>query len=117
MDEGGSLTFLGRSDDLMNAGGYRVAPAEVEAALLEHPEVTEAAVVERRVGPETTVVAAHYVAGRAISEADFADFLGPRLARYKTPRLFVRMDALPRGPNGKLDRRALRQQETPNGDA
>ena len=117
MEADGALTFLGRGDDMMNAGGYRVAPAEVEAALSAHPEIAEAAVVEERVTTDTSVIAAHYVSARVIPEAELLDFLGSRLARYKQPRLFRRVDALPRGPNGKLDRRALRSTETPDGDA
>ncbi|MCU0906468.1 MAG: AMP-binding protein [Rhodobacteraceae bacterium] len=113
----GSLTFLGRGDDMMNAGGYRVAPAEVEAALTAHPEIAEAAAVEQRVRADASVIVAHYVAPRVIPEAELLAFLAPRLARYKQPRLFRRVEALPRGPNGKLDRRALRQVEIPDGDA
>jgi acyl-coenzyme A synthetase/AMP-(fatty) acid ligase len=108
MDAGGNIAFLGRADDMMNAGGFRVAPAEVEAALMAHPEVTEAAVVERRVKADATVIAAHYVAAREIPEAELLGFLPGRLARHKTPRLFLRVESLPRGPNGKLNRRALR---------
>jgi acyl-coenzyme A synthetase/AMP-(fatty) acid ligase len=117
MNADDSLTFLGRGDDMMNAGGYRVAPAEVEAALTAHPAIAEAAAVELRVKADTGIIVAYYVAPRTIPEAGLLDFLGPRLARYKHPRLFRRVDALPRGPNGKLDRRALRQVEGPDGDA
>jgi len=117
MEADGSLTFLGRADDMMNAGGYRVAPAEVEAVLAAHPEIAEAAVVERRVTAEASVIAAYYVAGRVIAEDELLAFLAPRLARYKQPRQFSRVDTLPRGPNGKLDRRVLRSQETADGDA
>jgi acyl-coenzyme A synthetase/AMP-(fatty) acid ligase len=115
MEAGGDIAFLGRADDMMNAGGFRVAPAEVEAALLQHPAVTEAAVVERRVKADATVIAAHYVAAREVPDAEFLDFLATRLARYKTPRLFLRVNALPRGPNGKLNRRALRTLEDTDG--
>jgi acyl-coenzyme A synthetase/AMP-(fatty) acid ligase len=117
MEGDGSLTFLGRGDDMMNAGGYQVAPAEVEAALTAHPEITEAAVVEQRVRSDASIIAAHYVAPRTIPEDELLDFLGARLARYKQPRLFRRVETLPRGPNGKLNRRALRTEETSDGDA
>jgi acyl-coenzyme A synthetase/AMP-(fatty) acid ligase len=115
MEAGGDIAFLGRADDMMNAGGFRVAPAEVEAALLQHPAVTEAAVVERQVKADATVIAAHYVSAREVPDAELLDFLATRLARYKTPRLFLRVDALPRGPNGKLNRRALRTLEDTDG--
>ena len=51
MDKDGAITYLGRADDLMNAGGYRVSPAEVEAALLAHPGVADAAAVDLAVAP------------------------------------------------------------------
>ena len=54
MDRDGAIAHLGRADDLMNAGGFRVSPAEVEAALVAHPDVAEAAVVEREVRPGVT---------------------------------------------------------------
>lgn len=117
MQADGSLTFLGRGDDMMNAGGYRVSPAEVEAALLAHPDISDAAAVEQRVKADACVIAAHYVAPRMIPDAELLDFLAARLARYKQPRLFRRVDALPRRANGKLDRQALRSREVPDGDA
>ena len=57
----GAVTHLGRADDLINAGGYRVSPAEVEAALASHPGVAEAAAFERRLRPGVSIVAAAYV--------------------------------------------------------
>ena len=61
MDRDGAVAHLGRADELMNAGGFRVSPAEVEAALVEHPDIAEAAVVEREVRPGVSVIAAYYV--------------------------------------------------------
>ncbi len=105
----GAITWLGRADDLINAGGYRVSPAEVEAALLAHPGVAEAAAVELEVRPGVSIVAAFYAprAG-AVPEADLSAHCAARLARYKCPRTFHAVAALPRGPNGKLLRRQLR---------
>ncbi|MEM7003538.1 MAG: AMP-binding protein, partial [Pseudomonadota bacterium] len=57
----GTVTYLGRDDDMMNAGGYRVSPLEVESVLLTHPDVAEAAVVEQEVKPGVTVIVAHFV--------------------------------------------------------
>lgn len=108
--QGDAITYLGRSDDMMNAGGYRVSPLEVEAVLLTHPEVVEAAVAEVEVKAGVTVIAAFYV-GHATSDA-LTEFCETRLAKYKCPRMFVRRDALPRGANGKLRRKDLRA-ETP----
>lgn len=105
-----SVAYLGRADDLMNAGGYRVDPSEVEAALLAHPGVAEAAVVAREIRPGVEIISAFYVPETApLSEADLAAHCSARLARYKCPRSFTPLDALPRGANGKLLRRALKE--------
>jgi 4-hydroxybenzoate-CoA ligase len=110
MDEDGGITHLGRADDLMNAGGFRVDPGEVEAALLEHPGVAEAAAVEREVKEGVSVIVAFYVpAEGSVAEAELAAHCEARLARYKQPRAFRAVDALPHGPTGKLLRKALRE--------
>ncbi|WP_415009638.1 acyl-CoA synthetase [Amaricoccus sp.] len=71
MAEDGAIRHLGRADDLINAGGFRVSPQEVEAALAEHPGVAEAAVIELPVRDGVSIVAAFYVPrGAAIPEAE-----------------------------------------------
>lgn len=113
MDADGAITYLGRSDDVMNAGGYRVSPAEVEYALLHHPGVSEAAVVEIPVREGVSVVAAHYVPRNApVPEADLAAHCARELARYKCPRIFRAVETLPRSANGKILRRKIREMET-----
>jgi len=109
MAEDGALTYLGRADDMMNAGGVRVSPIEVERALAEHPKIAEVAAAEVAVKADTTVIAAFYVAEADLDADALAAFAADRLARYKCPRIFRRVAALPRGANGKLQRRALRQ--------
>ncbi|SMY07450.1 class I adenylate-forming enzyme family protein [Flavimaricola marinus] len=108
MDASGAITYQGRADDMMNAGGFRVSPIEVEAALSLHPGIRDVAACEVRVGPDTTVIAAFWTGPDALDDAELAAFAGERLARYKTPRLWVRLDGLPRGANNKLLRRQLR---------
>ncbi|MCL4187256.1 MAG: acyl--CoA ligase [Rhodobacteraceae bacterium] len=109
MADDGAVTHLGRDDDMMNAGGYRVAPGEVETALATHPAIVELAAAEVRVRSGTGIIAAFYVAAEALDEEELSCFAAERLARYKQPRLWVRMAALPRGPTGKVLRRALRE--------
>ncbi len=112
LHDDGTISHLGRADDLMNAGGLRVDPVEVEAALLEHPAVAEAAAIERPVREGVTVIAVAWVAvpGAKASEAELAAHCAERLARYKQPRLFRQVDALPLGPTGKLLRRRIRDE-------
>lgn len=109
-DEEGYLWYQGRADDLMNAGGYRVSPAEVEAALADHPAIAEIAVAERAVRPDVSVIAA-FVVPREGAARDAAAILAHaerRLAAYKRPREVVFLESLPRSANGKVLRRALR---------
>lgn len=108
MAQDGAITYLGRADDMMNAGGFRVAPAEVEAALAAHPAIAEAAVIALPVREGVEVIAAFYLAASPLREAELAEWCAARLARYKCPRLFIRAESLPRGANGKLLRRVLR---------
>lgn len=106
----GAIRYEGRNDDMMNAGGFRVSPIEVETALARHPAIVECAAAEVRVKADTSLIAAFYVAASDIPESDLTEFAARSLARYKCPRLFVRVDALPRGANNKLLRRQLRMQ-------
>jgi acyl-coenzyme A synthetase/AMP-(fatty) acid ligase len=108
MAEDGAVTFLGRRDEMMNAGGVRVSPLEVEAALARCDGISEIAVTEVSVKADTTVIAAFYTAPAPLAEAGLAAFASSRLARYKCPRLWVHLPALPRTATGKINRRALR---------
>ena len=107
MDADGQITYLGRADDMMNAGGYRVSPLEVEAALLAHPAIREVGVTDIEVKEDARIIVAFYV-GEAADEADLKSFAADCLARYKQPRVYVRLEALPSGANGKILRRALK---------
>jgi len=109
MDDAGAITYLGRDDDMLNAGGVRVSPLEVEAALNSHPGISESAACEIAVKADVSVIVAFYVATQDIPEADLQAFAAERLARYKQPRLYIRRDSLPRGANNKLARRKLRE--------
>jgi acyl-coenzyme A synthetase/AMP-(fatty) acid ligase len=113
-DAGGAVRYLGRADDMMNAGGYRVAPLEVERVFDAHPGVAESAAVAVPVRAGVEVIALFF---RPTDTAPDDDALRAHaeanLARYKQPRLYVPLDALPRGANNKLNRRALRQSWSP----
>lgn len=108
MDEDGAITYVGRNDDMMNAGGFRVSPLEVERALADHPGISDIACTEIEVKPGVTIIAAFYTGPAALPVPDLESFAASRLARYKQPRLYRHCDSLPRGANGKLSRRALR---------
>jgi acyl-coenzyme A synthetase/AMP-(fatty) acid ligase len=108
-DDDGYLFHRGRADDTMNAGGYRVSPVEVEAALADCPGVAEVGVAERHVRPDVSIVAAYVVRGAesGITEGDVLAHAASRLAAYKQPKQVIFLDSLPRSANGKLLRREL----------
>ena len=105
LDERGRLIIHARRTDLIVSGGENVYPAEVEAALLSHPGVREAAVVPAS-DEKWGQVGVAYVAGAA-SESELREFLQPRLARYKIPARFIILSELPRTAAGKVDRLRL----------
>ena len=107
MTADGQIRYLGRSDDMMNAGGYRVSPIEVETALAAHPGIAQAGAAAVEVKEDTYIIAAFYTGPEELNAQDLQAFASERLARYKQPRAYVHLDALPTGANGKLLRRAL----------
>ena len=108
----GSWTFLGRNNDMIKAGGIWVSPAEVEAVLIEHADVLEAAVVGDRdaAGLETVVAFVVPRAGHQVDAAAIEAHCRSRMAAFKRPRRIVVVDQLPRTATGKVRRFALREQ-------
>ncbi len=103
----GQISYLGRDDDMMNAGGYRVSPVEVEATLSRFPGITQVGAAAVEVKPDTFVIAAFYTGPEKLDDAALRAYVEANLARYKQPRAFIHLPALPTGGNGKLLRRAL----------
>jgi len=108
LDEAGRLHVFGRSDELIVSGGENVYPAEVEAALEEHPGIRAACVFGVEDAAWGQRVAA-VLEGEPLQDGELADFLGERLARFKRPSRVAWITELPRRPNGKLDRARLRR--------
>ena len=105
-------TFLGRNSDMIKAGGIWVSPAEVESALVSHPDILEAAVVGSRNAHGLEEVVAFVVArsGHEV-DADLVDsYCRERMASFKRPRRLFVVDTLPKTATGKIQRYALRAQ-------
>ncbi|WP_164662303.1 class I adenylate-forming enzyme family protein [Tropicibacter sp. Alg240-R139] len=103
LDEQERLHIVGRSKELIIRSGFNVYPAEVEAALTEHPEVVLAAVVGRKVkGNEEVMAFVSARPGCVLTEQALKNFLQDRLAPYKQPSRIVAVDALPTAPTGKI---------------
>lgn len=108
MQESYAVTYHGRDDDMMNAGGFRVSPLEVEAAFGSIPELRQVAATEVEIKDGVHVIALWYASAAPIAKDVFEALATARLARYKRPRVYMHRCALPVSANGKLLRRALR---------
>jgi benzoate-CoA ligase family protein len=115
-DEGGHWQFLGRNNDMIKAGGIWVSPAEVEAALIAHEDVLEAAVVGSRnaAGLEETVAFVVAASGRTIDVAVIDAHCRAQIAAFKRPRRIIVVETLPKTATGKIQRFALRDQLATN---
>jgi acyl-CoA synthetase (AMP-forming)/AMP-acid ligase II len=110
IDEDGFLWILGRADQAIIRGGFKIMPDDVRAALESHPAVAGAAVVGRpddRLG-ETPVAVVELRAGASTDAAELMEYLRIRLARYEIPTEIAIVDAIPRTPSGKPDLSAIR---------
>jgi acyl-CoA synthetase (AMP-forming)/AMP-acid ligase II len=104
-----SVEFLGRGSGVVNSGGEKVYPAEVEDVLRDHPGVDDCVIVgipDDRWGEVVAAVVAP--ASESAEPQTLIDHVAARLAGYKKPRHVVIVDALPRGPNAKVDLNAAR---------
>ncbi|RME13885.1 MAG: AMP-dependent synthetase [Alphaproteobacteria bacterium] len=109
--EEGYLRFVGRDDDVITTGGYRVGPAEIEDCLVTHPAVATAAVVGKPDPLRTEIVKA-YVVLKPGAEADAAtliDWVGTRLSPHLKPREVSFVDSLPMTVTGKIIRKELKR--------
>jgi len=111
IDGEGYVYIFDRKKDMIICGGYNIYPIEIENLLYEHPKVLEASVVavpDERLGeiPKAYIV---LKPGETASEQEIMDYVKERLAAYKKLRAVEFLEALPRGPTGKILRRALRE--------
>lgn len=108
--EGDYLRFVGREDDVITSGGYRIGPAEIEDCLLTHPAVATAGVVGKPDALRTEIVKAYVVlkGGASASEADLQAYVKERLASYSYPREIAFLEALPMTVTGKVIRKELK---------
>jgi acyl-CoA synthetase (AMP-forming)/AMP-acid ligase II len=107
----GLLRIVGRVDELINRGGEKIPPVEVESAIAAHPDVLEASVVglpDRDLG-EIVGAAVVVRAGSALDAEQLGRFLAERIADYKSPRRLRFLPTLPRNPNGKVLRDEVRK--------
>jgi len=110
-DSDGCYSILGRSKDMFISGGENVYPAEIESVLMAHPQVLDAAVVGVPDNTWGEVGRAFLVVEKSFDEKNLRNFLAEHLARYKLPRSFVLLDALPLTAIGKVDKKLLERRK------
>jgi acyl-CoA synthetase (AMP-forming)/AMP-acid ligase II len=115
LDADGYLFLTGRIKELINRGGEKISPREIDEVLLQHPAVEQAAAFAR---PHPTLgddVAAAVVlrTGATVSEQDLRAFMMERLAPFKVPSTILVLDQLPKGPTGKVQRIGMAERLAP----
>ena len=111
LDPEGYLTISGRLKEIINRGGEKITPREIDEVLMDHPAIAQAlafAMPHDKLGEE---VAAAVVLreGESATERELRDFVAGRLADFKVPRRIVVLAEIPKGPTGKLQRIGLAQ--------
>jgi acyl-CoA synthetase (AMP-forming)/AMP-acid ligase II len=109
MDADGYLTITGRLKEIINRGGEKISPREVDEILLDHPAVAQCvtfAVPDPKLG-EAVAAAVVLREGQSATSHQLRDFAAQRLAAFKVPRTIVLLDEIPRGATGKLQRIGL----------
>ena len=115
LDDEGFLYLHGRSKDMIIRGGENIYPFEIESVLAEHPAVQQAAVVGVPDEHWGEAVRAFVTArtGKTVTAEELAEHCSGRLARYKVPREFVVVEAMPTNASGKILKRELRTWDLP----
>ena len=109
LDADGYLTITGRLKEIINRGGEKISPREVDEILLDHPAVAQAvtfAVPHDKLG-EDVAAAVVLEEGASAAETEIRAFAGARLADFKVPRKLLILDEIPKGATGKLQRIGL----------
>lgn len=107
LNEAGELALTGRLKEMINVGGEKIAPAEIDEALMHHPAVRQALAFGVACPKRGERVYAAVVLESETGERDLKAFLIDRLARFKVPERILILDEIPKGPTGKMQRMAM----------
>ena len=113
MDEAGYLMLKDRSKDMIISGGANIYPREVEEALLTHPGVKEVSVIGRP-DPDWGEIVVAYVVGETTAQ-ELDDICVETIARFKRPKDYIFLDALPKNNYGKILKTELRERDAEHG--
>ena len=109
IDSEGYLRLTGRLKEIINRGGEKISPREVDEVLMDHPAVVQAvtfAMPHDKLG-EDVAAALILGEGESLTESEVREFVRGRLANFKVPRRVLFLDEIPKGPTGKLQRIGL----------
>jgi oxalate---CoA ligase len=110
LDGDGYVSITGRLKEIINRGGEKVSPREVDEILMDHPAVAQVVcfgMPHARLGEEVAACVVLREGGDAVTERELQDFVGLRAADYKVPKKILFMDEIPKGATGKLQRIGL----------
>jgi acyl-coenzyme A synthetase/AMP-(fatty) acid ligase len=111
MDEDGYLKITGRLKEIINRGGEKISPAEIDEALLDHASVQQAlafAIPHDKLGEDVAAVVV-LKDGAVATERELRDFVNEKLAAFKVPNRIYFLSEIPKGATGKLQRIGLAQ--------
>lgn len=103
----GNIDYIGRNDFQVKIRGFRIELAEIEASLVSHDDIQQAAVLALNNSAGAKYLAAYYVAKQPINPEQIIAYLQQSLPEYMLPAVFIHLDAMPMNMNGKMDRKAL----------
>ncbi|KAL2313595.1 putative peroxisomal-coenzyme A synthetase [Schizosaccharomyces pombe] len=109
LDKDGYVFITGRIKELVNRGGEKISPAEIDAVLMQHPDVSEAvcfAVPDEKYGQDIQA-AINPVAGKTVTPKQLHDYLEQKVAAFKIPKKFYFTDRIPKTATGKVQRRLV----------
>ncbi len=108
LDENGMLHLQGRDGDVINVGGYKVSPVEIEGIVLSMSEIDDCICISHQHPVLGTIVKLLYVLAQGcdVSHSDIAKFMGSKVEKYKIPQAYEQVPAIKRTYNGKLNRKA-----------
>ena len=109
-DEDSYYWVTGRVDDVLNVSGHRIGTAEVESALVTHPDIAEAAAipVPSELGEDDVMIVVAPVDGANIDSKELFEFLEPRMAHFMLPRYIRIVEELPKTPTQKVQKHLLK---------
>ncbi len=116
IDEKGLLQILGRLKTIINSGGFKIAPEEIEATLLKYPQIEEAAVWGTPHPEWGEALTAAFVSKEKIETSNLIDFLKVELSSKKIPKIIFQVNAIPKTQNGKIKRDELIKLSANGGD-